>query len=67
MDNIGYFFFGAIVGAMLLAVLLAASGMKHPSVWEKRAIDHGAGQYNPQTGAFEWLTPETAPVRKDFF
>jgi hypothetical protein len=42
---------GVAVAALVAAVLIASINTD----WKRDAIKHGAGQFNPQSGAFEWL------------
>ena len=52
------FLIGVAVTWCFMVMLCGAS----PSwVWHKQIIEHGAGRYNPGTGEFEWLKPDTAP------
>lgn len=50
---VGCFFIGLIIGITSVGFIATAN-----NVWQKQAIDHGAAQYSPTTGKFEWKDGE---------
>lgn len=47
-------FFAGVLAGICFLVLISP----YPEVMQKKAIDHGCAQYNPQTGNFEWRDNE---------
>ena len=43
------FFIGLLIGMLAIGFVATAN-----HVWQKEAIEHGAAQYSPVTGKFEW-------------
>ena len=54
----GWDIFGAcLIGVIITIFLLVMIGFRPLQVWQTRIIEHNCGQYNPQTGEFEWRKP----------
>ena len=39
---------------ILICIIVLATGAHPESYWHAKIIEHGAGQYHPVTGKFEW-------------
>jgi len=54
----------AVVILFLSVLLIVVSFMLNlstkDSIWQTQAIEHEAAQFNPTTGAFEWIIEEKA-------
>ncbi|NCX55788.1 MAG: hypothetical protein EBW87_01105 [Burkholderiaceae bacterium] len=46
---VGCFFIGFLIGILAIGFFATPN-----HIWQKQAIDHGAAQYSPVTGKFEW-------------
>lgn len=54
------FLLGMACGAGVLFLILRAVWDVMPAYhWHRQIIEHGAGQYNKTTGAFEWITVDS--------
>lgn len=53
-DEVAALILGGIVGLIVTVLVCAALHDKSVDRWQQEAIDHGAAQYNPTTGNFEW-------------
>lgn len=53
---VGCFFIGA---ALMFSVL--SFFVTFDCKWHRQAIEHGAAQYNPVTGKFEWKEKDVRP------
>lgn len=53
-DEGATFLLGAALSGLLVLAVCSVAHKGSMNAWEKQCIEHGAAQYNPTTGNFEW-------------
>ena len=59
-DKVAWGFFLLAVVSILFAGLITVFSLKSESYFHRQIIEYGCGQYNSQTGIFEWLEVNNA-------
>lgn len=59
-DGFGLFAIGALLGLALSGIYFSATGTAD-HVWQRQAIEHGAGEYDSVSGDWKWKEPKATP------
>lgn len=58
LNRLNCFWLGVSLGLLIMLGIAVFGDARFSSVWHTRIIEQNCGQYNSQSGKFEWLNPK---------